>query len=50
MNIYADTNYISFRACDILHVTLALLLGCLEFWSFNKKGCKLAKLEGLKTV
>lgn len=39
-----------FRAYDILHVASALELGCRNFWSFDKKTSKLAKLEGLKTL
>lgn len=37
-----------FRSYDILHVASALVLGCQEFWSFDQRACKLAKLEGLK--
>jgi predicted nucleic acid-binding protein len=39
-----------FRAYDILHAAPAHVLGCREFWSFDKKASKLAKLEGLKTI
>ncbi len=39
-----------FRTYDLLHVSAALLLGCDAFWSFDKKACKLAKLEGLRTL
>ena len=39
-----------FRAYDILHVSAALVLKCQSFWSFDKKACKLAKLEGLKIL
>jgi predicted nucleic acid-binding protein len=39
-----------FRAYDILHVASALILGCRSFWSFDKKACQLAKLEGLKVI
>lgn len=39
-----------FRAYDILHVAAALVLKCQSFWSFDKKACKLAKLEGLKII
>ncbi|MEQ1750291.1 MAG: type II toxin-antitoxin system VapC family toxin [Prosthecobacter sp.] len=39
-----------FRAYDILHVAAALILKCQSFWSFDKKACKLAKLEGLKVI
>lgn len=39
-----------FRTYDLLHVSAALLLGCEAFWSFDKKACKLAKLEGLRTL
>lgn len=39
-----------FRAYDILHVAAALVLKCQSFWSFDKKACKLAKLEGLKVI
>lgn len=38
-----------FRTYDILHVTAALMLGCRTFWSFDRRACQLAKLEGLKT-
>jgi predicted nucleic acid-binding protein len=39
-----------FRTYDILHVASALALKCKTFWSFDKRTCKLAKLEGLKTI
>jgi predicted nucleic acid-binding protein len=39
-----------FRTYDILHVASALLLKCRSFWSFDKRACKLAKLEGLKLI
>lgn len=39
-----------FRAYDIMHVAAALVLKCQSFWSFRKKACKLAKLEGLKII
>lgn len=39
-----------FRAYDILHVAAALVLKCQSFWSFDKKACKLAKLEGLMVI
>lgn len=35
---------------DILHVAAALVLKCQSFWSFDKKACKLAKLEGLMVI
>jgi predicted nucleic acid-binding protein len=37
-----------FRACDIMHVASALILGCDAFSSFDAKAKKLAELEGLK--
>ncbi|MDQ6623014.1 MAG: type II toxin-antitoxin system VapC family toxin [Verrucomicrobiota bacterium] len=37
-----------FRTYDLIHVASALLLGCDTFWSFDKKACRLAVLEGLK--
>jgi predicted nucleic acid-binding protein len=39
-----------FRTYDILHVASALLLKSRSFWSFDKRACKLAKLEGLKLI
>ena len=36
-----------FRACDIVHVATAVVLGCDTFWSFDAKAKKLAELEGL---
>ena len=36
-----------FRTYDILHVSSALVLGCVTFWSFDQNARKLAKLEGL---
>ena len=36
-----------FRTYDLLHVSLALLLECDTFWSFDAKARHLAKLEGL---
>ncbi len=39
-----------FRAYDILHIASALILKCRSFWSFDKKACKLAKMEGLKVI
>ena len=39
-----------FRAYDILHVASAFILECRSFWSFDKKACQLAKLEGLKVI
>lgn len=39
-----------FRAYDIFHVASALILKCRSFWSFDKKACQLAKLEGLKVI
>lgn len=35
-----------FRTYDVLHVSLALLLACDTFWSFDAKASQLAKLEG----
>lgn len=40
----------AFRTYDILHVASALFFGCDTFWSFDAKCCKLAKLEGMKTL
>lgn len=37
-----------FRTYDLLHVASALILGCDTFWSFDRKACRLATLEGLK--
>jgi predicted nucleic acid-binding protein len=39
-----------FRCYDILHVAAAKLLACKQFWSFDKKANKLAKLEGLEVI
>ena len=39
-----------FRTYDILHVASAIILGCRSCWSFDKKACQLAKLEGLKVI
>lgn len=39
-----------FRAYDILHVAAAQILSCERFWSFDKKACKLATLEGLTVI
>jgi predicted nucleic acid-binding protein len=36
-----------FRTYDVLHVSTALVLNCTQFWSFDAKALKLAKLEGL---
>ena len=36
-----------FRTYDILHVSSALVLDCVTFWSFGQNARKLAKLEGL---
>lgn len=36
-----------FRTYDVIHVSLALLLDCDTFWSFDLKASKLANLEGL---
>ncbi len=41
------TAHHGFRTYDILHVASALVLGCSEFWTFDKKAGKLAALEGL---
>ena len=39
-----------FRTYDILHVASALTLHSRMFWSFDKRACKLAKLEGLNVI
>lgn len=36
-----------FRTYDILHVVMARLLGCEQFFSFDQRARKLAALEGL---
>ena len=46
---YRHTAKEGFRTYDLLHVASALLLGCDAFWSFDKKACRLARLEGLRT-
>ncbi|WP_042724962.1 PIN domain-containing protein [Chthoniobacter flavus] len=38
-----------FRTYDILHVAAVLELGCIEFWSFDIRAKRLARLEGLQT-
>jgi predicted nucleic acid-binding protein len=39
-----------FRTYDILHVSIALLLKCDTFWTFDMKAAKLAALEGLHVL
>ena len=39
-----------FRAYDVLHIACALLLECDRFWSFDLRACKLASIEGLRTL
>jgi predicted nucleic acid-binding protein len=39
-----------FRTYDLLHVSAALCLKCDNFWSFDARASKLAKLAGLKVL
>ncbi len=39
-----------FRTYDLMHVAAALVLKCKTFWSYDKRACVLARLEGLKTL
>lgn len=39
-----------FRTYDLLHVAAARLLGCGQFFSFDERAKKLARLEGFKVA
>ena len=43
------TEKLNSRACDLLHVAIAIETGCRTFLTFDKDQAKLAKAAGLKT-
>jgi predicted nucleic acid-binding protein len=43
------TSSIGLRTLDILHVASALLLHVEEFWTFDQRQAKAARIEGLRT-